>query len=296
MNDSAENRSDTVLIADVCTAEFGWELMCWQAFVRAQAVNVGTVVVCSTAGHEPLYADMSPVFLPHEIQGLRDCWRMKKINNSKEERRASGNVDALERQYIAEGREVRRITPSGFIPISEQKFNPFGSRPRAESQGIAFDIVVHARTKKGKNPLLNSLNWSQKDWNRLVNGLTQMGYTVAAIGTKDASLVPDGAVNLQGRDLQTVMDVTAAARIVIGPSSGPMHLASLCKTHHIVWVPPMHGKEAHAWGVTRARYETIWNPFNTPYTILELGGKSEPALLIETARQVLQAQSTFSNS
>ena len=291
MTDPNEESHGDVLIADVCTAEFGWELMCWQGYVRAQAARYQTLVVCSPAGHEPLYADMSPRFVPHLIEGLRDCWRMKKIETDKEERRAHEEIDAIERQYVADGRHVTRIAPFGFIPITEQSFIPFGSRSRAESNGIAFDIAVHARTKKGKNPLLNSLNWSQKNWNRLVSGLKDLGFTVAAIGTKDASLVPDGAVDLQGRDLQTVMDVVAASRLCIGPSSGPMHLASLCHTHHVVWVPPMHGKEAHAWGVTRARYETIWNPFNTPYTVLELGGKSDPALLLETTHHVLKAQS-----
>lgn len=293
-NTTALSRGD-ILIADVCTAEFGWELMSWQAFVRAQAAHYRTVVICSTAGHEPFYADMSPTFIPHHVEGLRDCWRMKKVKTEKELRRVTEEIDSIERHYKSEGREVSRIAPSGFIPIADQLFIPFGSRVNADKQGIAFDIVVHARTKRGKNPLLNALNWSQKDWNRLVAGLRQLGYTVGAIGTEDASLVPDDAADLQGRDLQSVMDTIAAARVVIGPSSGPMHLASLCRTHHIVWVPPMHGKEAHAWGVTRARYETIWNPFNTPYTILELGGKSEPALLIETARQVLQSQHSLSN-
>lgn len=265
--------------------------MCWQAYVRAQASKFRTVAICSTAGHEPLYADMSPRFVPHKIEGLRDCWRMKKVESGREERRVIELIAELEREYWSQGRQVTRISPSGFIPISEQQFIPFGSSERARRENLAFDIVIHARTKRGKNPLLNSLNWSQKDWNRLVGGFTQSGRTVAAIGTEDASLVPEGAVNLQGRDMQTVMDVLSAARVVVGPSSGPMHLASLCRTHHIVWVPPMHGVQAHAWGSTRARYESIWNPFKTPYTILELDGRAEPALLLETTFSVLDCQS-----
>lgn len=277
----------SVLIADVCTAEFGWELMCWQGFVRARAREFDSVVVCSTAGHEPFYADMSPLFIPHQIEGLRDCWRMKKVGSPREERRAHEAVDAIEREYLALGRTVTRIASDGFIPISEQEFIPFGSPERARKRGMVFDVVIHARTKKGKNPLLNSLNWSQKDWNRTVSGLTNLGLTVAAIGTKDASLLPDGAVDLQGRDLGAVMDVLSAARLCIGPSSGPMHLASLCRTPHIVWVPPLHGIETVAWRISRARYETIWNPFNTPYAILELGGKSDPPLVIAKAQEML---------
>lgn len=296
MTQHNETPGHDVLIADVCTAEFGWELMCWQAYVRYRAVGYNTVVVSSTVGHEPLYADMPHVFVPHRIEGLRDCWRMKKIKSTREERRAREEIDGLERNFLADGRQVTRITPSGFIPTSDQLFVPYGSRENARGRGIAFDIVVHARTKKGKNPLLNSLNWSQKDWNRLVAGLRQLGHSVAAVGTKDASLVPDGAIDMQGADLQAVMDTMSAARVVIGPSSGPMHLASLCRTHHIVWVPPMHGKEAHAWGVTRARYETIWNPFNTPHTILELGGRSDPELLIGLTAEVLGRQARESGA
>jgi hypothetical protein len=41
---------------------------------------------------------------------------------------------------------------------------------------------------------------------------------------------------------------------MVGPSSGPMHLASLSGTRHLVWSSPHN----------RNRYLDAWNPFKTP--------------------------------
>ena len=44
------------------------------------------------------------------------------------------------------------------------------------------------------------------------------------------------------------------AKCIIGPSSGPIHLASLCGTTQIVW----SGHERNKY-----RYEELWNPHKT---------------------------------
>ena len=50
-----------------------------------------------------------------------------------------------------------------------------------------------------------------------------------------------------------VVDYMASADLIIGPSSGPIHLASLCGLKHL------------AWGVENNinRYKYDWNPHNT---------------------------------
>lgn len=276
-----------VLIADVCTAEFGWEIMCWQGLVRRRAQEgFDTVVVASTDGHLPLYADLNPHFVPHRIEGLRDCWEMKKISNRREAERVHIQLDSLQREYETLGCRVERIRPSGFVSTSEQVFIPFGSREAALAAGPVADVVVHARTKRGKNPLINALNWRQRDWDRYVASLRALGLTVASIGSPDASLLPEGTLDHRGHPLDTVMNLLAAARLVVGPSSGPIHLASLCRAPHLVWVPPLHGSRTLAWGTTRQRYESIWNPFGTPHRVIELDGDRTPPpekILAQTA-------------
>ena len=55
------------------------------------------------------------------------------------------------------------------------------------------------------------------------------------------------------------MDLLASARLCVGPSSGPMHLASLCGCTHLVWCGGPKGE----WKRTRAHYLKSWNPHGT---------------------------------
>jgi hypothetical protein len=52
----------------------------------------------------------------------------------------------------------------------------------------------------------------------------------------------------------------ANADIVIGPSSGPMHLASLCGAPHVTWTDKAS---------TKRRYLGGWNPHKTPCIVLD---------------------------
>jgi hypothetical protein len=53
-----------------------------------------------------------------------------------------------------------------------------------------------------------------------------------------------------------------------GHSSGPLHLASLCGTPHLVWT----NRKTYGMGKTsREKYESWWNPLRTPVTVLDSG-------------------------
>jgi ADP-heptose:LPS heptosyltransferase len=91
--------------------------------------------------------------------------------------------------------------------------------------------------------------------------------------------------------LSEVMDLMAGATMVIGPSSGPMHLASLCGTPHIVWTDDKVWPAAKM--NNRTRYEKAWNPLRTPCKVLDANGW-DPS--VETvASLVLQGAKEWSN-
>jgi len=61
------------------------------------------------------------------------------------------------------------------------------------------------------------------------------------------------------------------AKVIVGESSGPLHLASLCACPqvvitHAIKEDSLDGKR------NRDRYETLWNPFRTPVTVLDRWG------------------------
>ena len=86
---------------------------------------------------------------------------------------------------------------------------------------------------------------------RLVERLK--GYNIACIGTEDASLHVDYTDDMRGVGLARLTDLMASSRLVVGTSSGPMHLAQLTGTPHLVI--------SHK--INRLRYLRDWAPFGT---------------------------------
>ena len=58
----------------------------------------------------------------------------------------------------------------------------------------------------------------------------------------------------QDRPLHDTIHMLRTARVLVGTSSGPMHLGALCGTPLVVFSSERN----------RRRYETDWNPFNVP--------------------------------
>lgn len=241
------------LVAGPWLGEFGWELMSWQALVRKAAQRYDDVYVCSREGHEPLYKDYCGHFIPHPIAGLKDCCNV-------------GLVD--QRQIRAVNDHLKnlggdRLVPNGLIPIAQQSFIRFGSKERGKRLGYNFDIIVHARKPIGKRP---GHSYPLNRWNELINRLHR--YRIACIGTE--AYAPEGTVDMRVAPMQDCMDAIASATMVLGPSSGPMHLASLCGTPHMVWTDTQFYSAIN--GTNVERYHLLWNPLRTPCRVLDMYG------------------------
>lgn len=250
------------LVAGPFVGEFGWELMQWQGLVRRMAHGYDEVHVAAPKGHEALYQDIANFhYIPLEPYGTPDCWRIE------------SDLGYSIQPTLSLLRKMRGdlISPAGRMAISQQRFIRYGTK-RAEA-----DVVLHARGPIGKRP---QHAWPQEDWDVLVNHLHDEGiHRIVAIGTQ--AYCPAGARDFRHAPLQEVMDLLAGASICIGPSSGPMHLASLCGTPHVVWTDDqIYG----AIGTTnRVRYETLWNPLKTPVTVLDQHGWHPPAKVVLAA-------------
>lgn len=244
------------LIAGPWIGEFGWELMSWQAYLRAlvHQHKFDHVTIFGPPGHDILYSDFTDVYVPAVLDGIKDCWKAE-------------NVDPLEKTLLFQ--QINRlikpytsfICPVRSVPITEQRFIVFGNAQNVLPAG-RFDVLVHVRKPINKRP---SHAWGLAHAEEVCQYLTERGLSVAAIGT--ASECPRGVVNRLNIPLKDLMDLIAAAGVVIGPSSGPMHLASLCRTPHLVWTDRQWYSAIKA--TNKERYKSIWNPFNTPCIILE---------------------------
>lgn len=260
------------LLAGPWVGEFGWELMVWQGYLRKIAKNYERVYVFGPVGHEVLYRDFSFAYFGNKISGVKDCY----FCTSKEQ-------VAKENQVIERDFKGERLNPAmrlGKRPWTkeEQTFVRLGVAGEA---GYEVSVLVHARAPIGKCP---HHAWGLAHAAECVAALS--GYSVASIGSPDGALYVPGTRDLRGVSLETLTNYMAGARVVVGPSSGPMHLASLCGTPHVVWTDD---KVYSAIGATnRRRYEELWNPFGTACTVLDQQGWSPDCKsVVEAVRKFL---------
>ncbi len=272
-----------VLVAGPCVSEFGWELMSWQGSVRERACaqKFDEVVICATRGHKPLYEDFCTKFIPHDVGPERDCHRCDVSDPAY--LKARDNVTTVRAKFVAAGATVETIQPRCYVPIHFQNFVVYGNYERAVEASRVFDIIIHARHRIRKTPFTGS-NWDLERWTCAVAHWRQADLRVATIGHPAASLAVEGAEDLRGTPLSDLLDTVAAAGIVVGPSSGPMHLASLCGAAHLVWTGKKVSPSIQA--TNRKRYEEIWNPHRTPVTVLD----QDPNPTAETVAQAVEQQ------
>ncbi|MBV9210830.1 MAG: hypothetical protein JOZ52_09395 [Acidobacteria bacterium] len=79
--------------------------------------------------------------------------------------------------------------------------------------------------------------------------------------------------------MSELADVLASSRLILGSSSGVMHFASLCGCPQAVVTAKGN----------KIRYETAWNPLQTPVLIInEEGWKASPSLVIRRVEEFLE--------
>lgn len=236
--------------------EFGWELM-WAGILRKETRGARRIVVCSRPGTEALYDDFATEFLPHDIK-------------------CEGNF-----VWPAEGSGVTAETMERFVPTDVEfiippltygpprvcgEFRRYGT-PRAEYAG---SIVIHARNR----PYIKQRNWPLENWNRVARWLFERAGVkrIVCVGTPAAAVMVEGALDLRGAPLREQMDAMASARLAIGASSGPMHLAQHCGCPVVVWCGGGPSEQAE----TQSRYLTKWNPWKAPASAHRVGGWHPP--------------------
>lgn len=243
--------------------EFGWELMNWQGFLRALRPRYERIVVSSRPSSRALYADFCDEFVPHDILGQANAHVAFDLRNP----------EALDRILAAVPAGADVLPPLRYIPAAAQSFVRFGDPLRAPP---GIDVLIHAR---GRGEVADR-NWSAAKWEELIAVLRASGLGVGAIGLRSATLDLPGPVDFRDRPLDETMNLMAAARLVVGPSSGPMHLASLCGAPHLVWTD----RRTYGMGKTsREKYETWWNPLGTPVRVLDGEGFDPPVARVADA-------------
>ena len=258
--DNLKGNSDH-LIAGPFLGEFGWELMQWQGYLRQLAKFYKRVIVYGRPSSEYLYRDFAFEFRAmHLVSWDTDAYLLNGFDYSKWASQFKGQ-DIL----IADNRckELSSMMHQDFIRFGEKKI------------GAEYDLIIHARDipplQGNKNKALR--NWPRKSWDKLCNSLSDL--KIASVGIKELSYAPEGTDDLRGIETEELCSILTSSRCCVGPSSGLMHLASLCGTPHIVWTSDKNGSKR--FGGVSYRYLRSWNPLGTKIKLInDEGGQPSP--------------------
>lgn len=237
------------LLVGPWVGEFGWELFCWQAYIRSlkDILNAEEVVAITRPGRELLYSDFAKVETM-EVSGDADMHLCKGVNIQS---LINNLADRFPEHLILPPFQARYYgTPvsmgfGGSTITINPKFVKLGDSPVEE-----YPVILHARAREHRS----QDNWSQENWDKVGAYLTEKGISFACIGSLEESTLVSGAKDLRGLSISKSVNYLAGAKVIVGPSSGAIHLASLCGCSQLVW----SGND-----INKSRYETEWNPFKS---------------------------------
>lgn len=222
--------------------EFGWELFSWQGFLRylaGQNKHEQFTVACRE-GHNYLYDDFATDFVNYDPKsGQTNMWMCEDwIYNYPE------GYD-----LIIKPQDCRKFN---------REFIKYGKKTKS-----SYDILVHARSTNKYDT--GYRNWGEDKWNEFSEAFSDKA--IASIGTHNDALHIDNTDDMRGLPLDELCNLMASSNVLAGPSSGPIHLGSLCGTPHVTWSPVLKD------GImsNKERYEKEWNPHDTPVTFLDIG-------------------------
>lgn len=218
--------------------EFGFEVAWWQGFCRKKSREFDYTMVSTYPGNEGLYEDFANEIIPHELVGQPMC----------------GYANGLEGEFEYPNVTKVFIPPDKkFIPHEEQEYIKFGSENPSSKYDIMIQVNEHGRKQFS--------NWENllKAW----SGLKMACYGKTG---KWSDGYLEETDDLRDLPVKELVKYLAGSKVVIGPGSGAMHLASYCGSNIVIW----GDRKTYTWGQTmRQRYEKILNPFNSPVIVLD---------------------------
>lgn len=247
-------KTNNTLLVGPWVGEFGWELFCFQGYVRKYSKSFDKVIVIGKKGHDFLYKDFCDEYIHYSLpEGYySDSW----FSRDKNMRIVS--TDSIISNKIKEFKFTHRLDPNkicsnmfllpanGIAKIGKYFYDQEFIKYESNTINEYNDIILHPRNKG----VGDSRNWGVEKWNNLVKRLKSK-YTIGVIGNNE-SFKLEGVNDYRNLSIEDTVSVLNRAKLVVGQSSGPLHLASLSGIPQLVWSTEHN----------RVRYEKYWNPFN----------------------------------
>ena len=247
------------MIVEPYIGEFGWELFCYQGYLRKLSKDA-KIIVCTNPKTRALYTDFAT-----EIIDYPETLPLTSLNSWMSD---AVTAKAVRVWFNAKRRSVPDALPfyndkikkrwwmvSG-PPATDQSYIKFGSSAEVLTNAgaiVPHDVIVHARNANHYQSAYR--NWPSSHAMRVVMRLLEQGYSVASVGLPATALHVAGTTDLRDYSLSELMAHMNSAKVFIGSQSGPTHLATLCGLPQVIWQTcPEHA----------TRCKVSWNPFNVP--------------------------------
>ena len=256
----------STIFAGPWVGEFGWELCWWNPMLRALSRGHERIIVAAPATSRYLY-EFADEFIPLDTEGR------KYAEGSLKSRPPTINPDWERcdpaRLWVRHGEAEAAALRTG-APVR----TPKTWRNLAPEPSFVADILCAFRPEKiVQGRRIPGKAYPREQCRALVHLLLDAGYSAGCYGAPDNYWF-DGTVDLRGAPLEAQCAALAAAQCAVGPSSGPIHLASLCGCPHVTWYAISHA--------SKIRYTGGWNPFQTPVRFLQ--GVPDPATVLAAVR------------
>ena len=243
------------LYAGPWVGELGWELFCWQGFLRKMAPRFDDVVVACRTGHELLYRDFTSAIINYDPAGEEtDMWSNRREPNHR-------NFF----QYYLQGSDAENGTVITHDSFRSRWWMDVKQRERQEFKLLAepvdsiggFDILMIVRDTQKCNTGFR--NWPIPHATHFAHEMKKKGLSVACVGKTESAECVAGAEDCRDIPLDRLARIMAKSRVIVGPQCGPSHLGALCLLPQVSW----QTCQEHA-----IRTTTHWNPFNVPMETL----------------------------
>jgi len=240
------------LLAGPWIGEFGWEIAVWVPVVRALSRKYDETIVLAPASSFGLYQDFADTMFEHRASGRKDRW-------------LCGGQKAKMPEHITSvypNADVRRPRKRKCLHWDRLTEKPYSG----VLVGGRHDVLLHIRDIPERKD--GDRNWSVKEFVKLIKMLrdNHPNIRIATIGGNNSRSLM-GIESLNNVALPVLMGHLSRAKVCVGTSSGPMHLASFCGCPHVVFSDSKFKKVIG--GTNRHRYERLWNPLKTPVTVLD---------------------------
>lgn len=230
--------------------EVGWLVSTWIPAVRKKSRSYDRTVIVGRSGFQYLY-EFADEYIQYDLKGKPDRWLL----NGKKTHIPKTLVNRVNPDKIWKpNRKICYEKSREYIQYGD----PFPY----------YHILIHARamTKYGQE----KLNYPVSGYEKLV--VCFKDCYIGSIGSKKGAHHIAGTDDLRGIPIENLCNMMAGCRVVVGTSSGPMHLASNCGAPIVVLTGPEKLKSM-GWRSNSYRYKKAWKPFEwSKVTVLERDG------------------------